>query len=245
MLLTRTYLKSAVAASGVLAAIITMVGLGLWQLQRMQQKELRLNSIAELSGQQGVALSALNLKSDLLQDVPVQFVGQPDLNRLVFLDNRIEGGVVGYEVLVPVVFEHGQVLVNYGWVAATQSRQQLPVVSIDPGEQMYHGVVSVPQRNPLVSETAQSTDPFPLLIQQLDLPKLEVLLETELVPVVIQLSAQKDSAFVRNWQPVVMPPEKHFAYAVQWFVLAMAAAIVALLVFFSKGRQYDSSEYKS
>ena len=43
------------------------------------------------------------------------------------------------------------------------------------------------------------------------------------------LNAQDNSTFIRNWQPVVMPPEKHMAYAVQWFLLGVAALVIFII----------------
>ncbi|MCL5256048.1 MAG: hypothetical protein M1363_08050, partial [Gammaproteobacteria bacterium] len=34
---------------------------------------------------------------------------------------------------------------------------------------------------------------------------------------------------VREWPIVVMPPHRHYAYAMQWFGLALAALIVFLV----------------
>ena len=45
----------------------------------------------------------------------------------------------------------------------------------------------------------------------------------------VLLNAQNNSTFIRNWQPVVMAPEKHMAYAVQWFLLAFAAIGVFII----------------
>jgi surfeit locus 1 family protein len=45
----------------------------------------------------------------------------------------------------------------------------------------------------------------------------------------VLLNAQETSSFVRDWQPVVMAPEKHLAYAAQWFLLAFAALVIFVI----------------
>jgi len=47
-----------------------------------------------------------------------------------------------------------------------------------------------------------------------------------------QLLLDPDAAdgFARAWQPQVMTPEKHIAYAVQWFGLAIALFIIYIVV---------------
>lgn len=37
------------------------------------------------------------------------------------------------------------------------------------------------------------------------------------------------STYVREWPVVTMEPHRHYAYAVQWFGLAFAAAVVFLI----------------
>ena len=44
------------------------------------------------------------------------------------------------------------------------------------------------------------------------------------------LDPAPDSGFVRAWTPNVMPPERHRAYAFQWF----AFVVVALAIFIGK-----------
>jgi cytochrome oxidase assembly protein ShyY1 len=36
-----------------------------------------------------------------------------------------------------------------------------------------------------------------------------------------------------------MPPEKHLGYAIQWFGLAIAAALIGGFAIMKKGRQYE------
>jgi surfeit locus 1 family protein len=42
------------------------------------------------------------------------------------------------------------------------------------------------------------------------------------------LYQQQKSDFIPHYQPVVLPPEKHRGYALQWFLLAIAVIGVAL-----------------
>jgi cytochrome oxidase assembly protein ShyY1 len=42
------------------------------------------------------------------------------------------------------------------------------------------------------------------------------------LPFVVYLDKTESVGYEKNWQPIVMPPEKHRAYAFQWFSLALA-----------------------
>jgi cytochrome oxidase assembly protein ShyY1 len=40
---------------------------------------------------------------------------------------------------------------------------------------------------------------------------------------------EKNSPFLIHYRPVILPPERHKAYALQWFLLAVAVMVIALL----------------
>ena len=63
---------------------------------------------------------------------------------------------------------------------------------------------------------------WPLRVQQIELDKFSQLISKKLLPFVVYLDKNDPVGFKKNWQPIVMPPEKHRAYAFQWFSLAVA-----------------------
>ena len=210
--------------------IVIMFALGNWQLQRAEQKTARLIAIEQASNTALVDLQqVLRSNIDEMLDMPVSFDGAADGTRYFLLDNKIHKGRVGYQVLVPVQTDSGTVISNFGWVAATNSRAILPSIQIDAQKVRYGGVISKPLNNALVKETALVDGNWPKVLQQTDLKIIQQHYEQEVLPFVVLLNAQETSAFVRNWQAVVMAPEKHMAYAVQWFLLAFAALVVFVI----------------
>lgn len=213
-------------------AVAMMVALGNWQLNRMHEKQDRLDSIAQKQQLGAVDLSTLLSTVEDTRDYPVKFVASLYPERMMFLDNRLHQGRAGYEVLVPASTDNGWLLVNLGWVAAENERSALPKVTLPQGMMTFEGFVHLPQKNVMVTETAQIGDAFPLRVQQIDVPLLASLVGKSLLPMVVQVTSPADARFIRDWQPVVMPPEKHLAYAVQWFALAFAAfLIIATIVY--------------
>lgn len=207
--------------------IVIMFALGNWQLQRAEQKKERLLALEVAAKTAQVDLpQVLHSKIDSMLDMPVSFEGEADDTRFFLLDNKIHNGRVGYQVLVPLHTSTGILIANFGWVAATNSRDILPNIQINGGKSVYAGVISLPMKNAMVKETALFDDNWPKVIQQTDLKVMQQHYKQELLPFVVLLNAQETSIFVRNWQPVVMAPEKHMAYAVQWFLLAFAALAV-------------------
>lgn len=231
--------RTIIASVLTLAAIATMVSLGFWQLDRMHQKQQRLASIAQKSQQGALNLDALQSTHGDLRDIPVSFNGTPEGEHILLLDNQVSKGQVGFDVVLPVSTNAGWVLVNFGWVSANRYRDNLPSIDIASQVQVFTGVVAVPARNPLITETAQPSGQFPLVVQQLDPAVISQLIGKSLAPFIVQLTAPQDERFVRNWQPVVMPPEKHLAYAIQWFGLAIAALIVWFVIMFKKRSSHE------
>jgi cytochrome oxidase assembly protein ShyY1 len=210
--------------------VVIMFALGNWQLHRAEQKTTRLLAVELAAKTAQLDLhQVLRTNIEEMLDMPVNFDGAADAARYFLLDNRIHKGRVGYEVLVPMQTNSGTVLANFGWVAATNSREILPSINIDNQKAHYAGVVSVPLNNAMVKETAMIDGVWPKVLQQTDLNVIQQHYNQEVLPFVVLLNAQKSSIFVRNWQPVVMAPEKHLAYAVQWYLLAIAALAVFII----------------
>ncbi|MFB0998621.1 MAG: SURF1 family protein, partial [Colwellia sp.] len=125
--------------------VVIMFALGNWQLQRAEQKTARLLAIEIATKTAKVDLQQVLYSSiDEMLDMPVYFDGTPDAVRYFLWDNKIHKGRVGYQVLVPIQTYVGTVIVNFGWVAATNSREILPRVNIDVNKSRFSGVISLP-----------------------------------------------------------------------------------------------------
>ena len=94
----------------------------------------------------------------------------------------------------------------------------------------------------MVKETASVDGIWPKVIQQTDLKVIQQHYTQEILPFVVLLNTQESSIFIRDWQPVVMAPEKHLAYAVQWFLLALAALVIFVIAQRNKLKR-NKSEY--
>jgi len=223
------------------ACVVIMFALGMWQLDRAAEKEQRLVSIQQASQAEGTTLKQV-LASDIesMLDMPIKFRGLVNNKEFFLLDNKIYQGRVGYQVLAALKTDSGILIANFGWVAATNSREVLPNVVLDDKPRFYQGVISLPTHNAMVSETAIVDGNWPKVIQQIDLEVMSKHYKKSILPFVVLLDAGDDSKFVRNWQPIVMPPEKHIAYAVQWFLLALAALGIFLFAQRTKFKRNNS-----
>ena len=225
----RPTIKNTIATLLVLPLLIS---LGFWQLDRAAQKRELASAFAANADKRAVEISAALLDHAKAFDwLPVSGLGSYS-GPNILLDNRIKEGVVGYEVLTPMSAGGVTVLVNRGWVAAPAQRDILPELFIPPGEQTYSGKmgpapttgVAINEFSNLVEELSSDI----LRIQLVDMQRLADLIETPLAAGVVYLDADAPNGYRRDWKAPGFNPEKHQAYATQWF--SMAAIVLILYI---------------
>ena len=74
-------------------------------------------------------------------------------------------------------------------------------------------------------------------VQHIDVEQLEKRYDTFLAEAILYLDPNSPSGFDRSWSIPGVKPEKHEAYATQWF--AMAAIVLGLFLFLNLKRQHD------
>ncbi|GGO71793.1 SURF1 family protein [Bowmanella pacifica] len=227
------------AALLALVAIIIMLRLGFWQLARAEQKQVREQQLEQRLALQPLSLQDINRQVGDVADFPVQVSGTFNTNRILLWDNRVVKGQVGYEVLVPMATNYGEVLINLGWLKAPALREQLPAIALPTHRLTLDGMIVVPGHNPISREVLESG--WPKRIQQPDLSYVADILQLDILPYVVQVSNTTQFGFQNNWRPVVMPAEKHLAYAVQWFGLALACLIVTLVAITKQRKKHGKS----
>ncbi|CAB0150651.1 hypothetical protein PSI9734_01094 [Pseudidiomarina piscicola] len=214
-------------------AIGFLVKLGFWQLDRAAEKQQLFDDFA-------AAQSALNqAQFPPLPDQPkastryspVQLSGRFAEDYLL-LDNKIYQGKVGYQVIGLLTSEDRQQLipVNLGWVPLGASRQQLPELELPTGTVQVSGWLYHPAQDAFtLADQIIEPGPSPWRVQQLDFKAIGDALELPIADYLVLLSEAEDYGWPRHWQPQVMKPEKHQAYALQWFSLAIAAFVIFIL----------------
>ena len=213
------------------------IALGFWQLARAEQKQI-ISDRWELRRQlPPQSLDMLPTDPQQLAYRQVTMRGNFVPGRNFLLDNRINNGRYGVEVIS--VFElsesHQWVLVNRGWVAADPSRRTLPVVpsavpttGMDsmPGEELQlQGYVYVAPGESYTLGAISSDSNWPRLVQALDIAALAEMLDKPTFPFAVRLAQDSPAALLVDWPLLNARPEKHQAYAVQWFSMALVLAL--------------------
>jgi len=220
------------AAVGVAASAY----LGGWQLQRAAYK-LELQQRLDLAQRQApLKLPAELVAPDALAYKRMEAYGQfrPELTILV--DNRVHGGVVGYEVITPLRIGSGElyVLVNRGWVKAPRTRQELPAVVTPRGAVRAEGIALPPNRRYVELSSQTVTGP---VWQNLDLERFAQRYGVALQPLVLQQSNDVGDGLVRDWARADTGVARHRAYALQWFAMSALIAVASAVLLLKKAQR--------
>jgi surfeit locus 1 family protein len=212
-----------------LAILPLLLWLGSWQLERANWKQSLVEAHGERALQPAVPLATLGTDFSDAQYRTVQAAGRYDLEHQLLLDNRIHQGHAGYEVLTPLWMDNGlRVLVNRGWVAGSPDRSVLPEVAGPAGAVMLTAGVKLPPEKIFRLDAVEEADHgWPRVVQQIEMQQLQQYLGYEVLPVLLLLDKDDAHGFVRDWRPVYgVTPDKHRAYAMQWFTLALVLVLI-------------------
>ena len=202
-----------------------LIKLGFWQSERALEKEQRQQRISELSQQQALTLTQVLALRDLpdgINDLPIELDGEFVEDKVFLLDNQPDEGRLGYRVYQVMTTNDYAVLVNLGWVQGSIDRNVLPAVTAMTGQHVITGHVREVEVGMQLQAQNLANPSWPLRVQQIELDKFSPLITKKLLPFVVYLDKTEAIGYKKNWQAIVMPPEKHRAYAFQWFSLALA-----------------------
>ncbi|CUS47592.1 MAG: surfeit locus 1 family protein [Idiomarinaceae bacterium HL-53] len=222
-----------------LLAIALMIKLGFWQIDRGQEKAeiITQNQEANERGLQPITntlIPELAERSDQL----VTWQGKVTNLPYFLIENQIHEGQVGYHVIAMVTLNNSQqvIPVNFGWVAAAADRSINPELpNISDQLTSFEGRSYIPSEPFMLQAQAPAFQEGAAFVR-LQYPELKVIQDylanfmprENVAPFIVRLAPEEGMEWVREWPIVVMTPHKHYAYAAQWFSLALAAAFVFL-----------------
>ena len=203
------------------------VQLGFWQLDRAEEKSSILTMYNARRQMDAEPFANIVHQGDR-QYLRVKLAYQAGDFPTLLLDNRVQQGKPGYEVLDIVKTDVGQLMVNRGWVQASLNRQQLPEISpLQRSGELSGYLYQSPGKQIMLGEDDWNAGQ-PMVVVQNGAPDVVgSKLNVELYPYQLRLDEQYTNLSA-TWQVVNVQPAKHTGYAVQWFAMSIALVLLTL-----------------
>ena len=211
----------------VVIGTLVLVRLGIWQLDRLEQRRAFNVQVTTARAQ-----SVLDLNQKVPADVnklewcAVQFIGQYDFENQIAIRNQYYGNQYGYHLLTPLLSQGTAVLVDRGWIPADGNSTPEDWRKYDEtGEVKVIGQIRLGLGKPAFGGVADAlpADGSRLsLWNNADVPQVAKQLSYPILPVYIQVSADpSDTEPPIPFQPEIELTEgQNIGYALKWFTFA-------------------------
>ncbi len=216
----------------VLFFVILMTNMGFWQIRRAAEKEQLLELLADDNITDVTQKSQIkNLPKYANVKLKGHFLNAPQL----LLDNKVSEGQQGYHVFTPFVVDGMNInlLINRGWVAKNDFSTDLLMINNSPmiiqgklntppqvGIQL--GEIELENDKPIQVMTYFDEDKVTGFMQEQLCKSLDCVVSRK----ILLLDENQKQGFKREWNPVIMQPSKHIAYAVQWFAMTIVLIVI-------------------
>lgn len=213
---------------------------GFWQYNKAQQKQAIQAAYNQAKVDQALdfpldASSQKNLSIDDWNYKKVTVTGVYETKYQILLDNKVEGGRVGYHVITPLKINQTSeyVLVNRGWILGKDTHTDLPYFETPSGPQTVTGQIWVPSKKifTLEDKTISQTNSqsWQVVWQNMDLDQYKRQAPFAVSPLMVKLdSTSSAGGFVRNWEVPATRIATNMGYAYQWFGFALATLLIYL-----------------
>ncbi|MEZ8233210.1 SURF1 family protein [Vibrio splendidus] len=241
-----------------IAVVLTVVSvgilikLGLWQLERGNEKLRYEQQLSERAQQSPRSLDTVisewkdsriqaqgASEQQFLNGLKVDVELETPSGLVVLLDNQVNQGAVGYVIymLGEVRFKdeneslvaEKQLLIDLGFVAASNDRRELPQLGNITLPTNMSGRLYTRSVNPLSHELGLENT-MPKRIQNINITALSEYTGQAVLPFVFQPQSLESWPYELLWRPTAMKSEKHFGYSFQWFVMAAVLLFLMLLI---------------
>ncbi len=214
----------AVLAVGVLAR------LGVWQLDRLEQRRTFNARVLTQTSQPALDLNADEIPDDIAEMEFRQIIvrGEYDHSVEVALRNQVWKDSPGVHLLTPLKIDGSDqvILVDRGWIPLEDLAPEQWSDYLEPGLVAVNGVIRASQSGP---DFGARVDPTPMPGETLsawhlaDIERITAQMSYDLLPVYIQQAP--DSAWTempyRSEPNLTLSEGPHLGYAVQWFSFAL------------------------
>lgn len=203
-----------------LLVIAITTRLGIWQLDRAAQRDMAAARLRTAHLAPPIALGTQPLADvESVTSYPAQASGEWVPEKVVFLDNQVHQGQVGFQVLMPLRLANGDlhVLVNRGWVKSMADRRHLPRIVTAGGMQTIEG--DIYPRTPRVGSVGKNARDGAIW-SEVTPAAFAAWSGLSVHPLILYQTSSTDDGLTRDWPSPDNGAERNRGYAVQWFALA-------------------------
>lgn len=217
---------------GLLAsALVVLIGLGVWQVQRNEWKQDLVAHSHERTDAAPIDLATAGVPTAEEMDYRrVIVTGEWLTDDVMFLANRVRAATRGEEIVIPIrVTDSLTVLVNMGWIPDGSRDTVLPELIARAGEPIEGLALDIGDRTGRIAPSGSWTALAPT--------SMEAELGYEVAPWIVLAGNERtdatplgDALPVQGWQRFTNTTP-HTEYALTWFGLALALAVIAVMRF--------------
>lgn len=223
---TRKWLAATLLA---VVAVGVMIRLGIWQLDRLEQRRAFNARVSAQLAQPPLRLTGDALASDLtaMEYRAVTVTGEYDHAQEVVIRNQVWDNEAGVHLLTPLVIAGSDqaVLVDRGWIPAADMEPQQWEQYHEPGRVTVAGMIRASRSKP---DFGGVPDPPPVPGERLlawnnvNVSRIDQQVTYPLLPIYIQQDPSADWTGLphRNQLVLELTEGPHLGYAIQWFLFA-------------------------
>ena len=205
---------------------LVMVGLCIWQVQRLHWKEGLIADRESRVAAEAIALPAVGVDPAGLEYRRVRLEGSFLHDKELYLGARSMNGNPGYQILTPFALADGSlVLVDRGWVPIERKMPESRAEGQVAGPQTIEGIVRLP---PHQAWMQPDNEPGKNMWFFVDLPAMAAVagaqIRTDLY--VDAGPAENPGKYPVGGQTRIEIPNDHLQYAITWGLLALALAVI-------------------
>lgn len=216
--------------------VAQFAGLGAWQISRGLEKRADRAAFNDES-----SFAAWQDGMEIRPFQRLKATGRYDNEHQFLLENIIVNSRYGYYVLTPLLAEEDEpvLLVNRGWIEKGASDFDPGILDVDTAQRTVRGRAgSLPRAGYKMGAAIASGAGWPKTAVYPSTEEIEHALGVAIQPFVLLMDHEEEHGFLRQWVPTEFGPGKHFAYAFQWF--AMAVVLAALLTWNYRKKRFQS-----
>ena len=216
--------------------VAQFAGLGAWQISRGLEKRAD-----QVAFNDETSFAAWQDGMEIRPFQRLKATGRYDNDHQFLLENIIVNGRYGYYVITPLIGAEDEpvLLVNRGWIEKGSAPFDVRRLDVKRTRTTVRGRAgSLPRAGYKMGVAIDPASDWPKSAVYPSSEEVAAALGAPVQPFVLLMDHEEDHGFLRQWVPTEFGPSKHFAYAFQWF--AMAVVLAALLTWNYRKKRFQS-----